>query len=98
MAIDFDFETSEITSKLKQVEGYLDCEKIIVHNIKKQLEYGNNDENIVLYLTKLSTWLGGKITTNHINTNCTNYRYAAGFIDMLLEMIDWKRWMKSIDE
>ena len=37
MAIDFDSETIEITNKLKQVEGYLDCEKIIVHNIKNRL-------------------------------------------------------------
>lgn len=29
MPIYFDSETKEITSKLKQVGGYLDCEKII---------------------------------------------------------------------
>ncbi len=93
MTIDFDAETNEITSKLKQVEGYLDCEKIIVHNIQKQLQNGNNDENIVLYLKKLSTWFENKIAANQPNADCTNYRYASGFVDTpfknaLLEKLD----------
>jgi hypothetical protein len=97
MTIDFDAETIEITSKLKQVDGYLDCEKIIVHNIQKQLQNGNNDENIVLYLKKLSTWFETKIAANQTNADCTNYRYASGFVDTLLKMPYWKSWMKTID-
>ena len=97
MTINFDIETSEITSKLKQVEGYLDCEKIIVQNIRKQLQNGNNDENIILYLKKLLTWFENKIAVNQINSDCTNYRYAAGFVDTLLKMPYWKSWMKTID-
>ena len=50
MLIDFDCEITEITNKLKKAEAYLDCEKIIIHNIKKQLDNNNNDENIILYL------------------------------------------------
>ena len=97
MTIDFDAETSEITSRLKQVEGYLDCEKVIVENIRKQLQNGNNEENIILYLKKLSTWFKNKITVNQLNTDCTNYRYAAGFVETLLKMPYWSRWMKTID-
>jgi len=40
MVIDFDLEVTEITTNLKQVRGYFDCEKIIIHNIKKQLNKG----------------------------------------------------------
>lgn len=97
MLIEFDIETIEITGKLKLVEGYLDCEKVIVQNIRKQLQKGNNDENILLYLKKLSTWLEKKITTDKLNSDCTNYRYAAGFVDTLLRIPYWKSWMKAID-
>lgn len=94
MSIDFDLEIIEITNKLKQVEGYLDCEIIIIHNIKKQLDNGFNDEKIIVYLKKLSAWFDKKIEFNQGNADCTNYRYAAGFTDALLKMPYWKRWMK----
>ena len=97
MTINFDVETSEINSHLKQVEGYLDCEKVIVQNINKQLKNGKTDENIILYLKKLSTWCENKIAANQNNSDCTNYRYAAGFVDILFKMPDWKSWMKTID-
>jgi len=54
MSIDFDLETIEIANKLKQVEGYLDCEKIIIHNIKKQLDKGIAEEKIMVYIVSLS--------------------------------------------
>ena len=97
MPIDFDTETFEISNKLSQVEGYLDCEKIIVQSINKQLENGNKDENIILYLKKISTCLRRKIATNQLNLKCTNYRYAVGFIDTLLKIPYWKNWMKTIE-
>jgi hypothetical protein len=98
MTIDFGAETSEINSKLKQVEGYLDCEMVIVQNIHKQLQNGNNDENIILYLKKLSAWFENRIKVSQPNTDCTNYRYAAGFVDTLLKMPYWKSWMKTMDK
>ena len=97
MIIDFDSEIIEITGKLKQVEGYLDCEKIIIHNIKKQLDNGCDDENIIVYLKKLSAFFDKKIQINQHDADCTNYRYAAGFVDTLLKMPYWKSWMKTID-
>jgi len=97
MAIDFDIETIEVDNKLKQVEGYLDCEKIIISNIKKQLDKGLDDEKIIVYLKKLSAFLYKKIESNQGNTDCSNYRYAAGFVDTLLKMPYWKSWMNTID-
>lgn len=95
MPIDFDSEIAEIGGKLRQVEGYLDCEKIIVRNIIKQLVNGKNDENIIVYLKKLHTWFNKKIATNQHNADCTNYRYAAGFVDILLRMPQWKSWTST---
>jgi len=97
MTIDFDSEAIEITNKLKQVKGYLDCEKIIIRNVQKQLLNGSNDENVILYLRKLSAWFENEITLVQFNADCTNYRYAAGFIDTLLKMSYWKNWIRTID-
>ena len=97
MSIDFDLETIEITDNLKQVEGYLDCEKIIIHNIKKQLEKSFDEENIIGYLKKLSVFLNKKIDANQGKADCSNYRYAAGLVETLLKMPYWKSWMKTID-
>lgn len=97
MTINFDIEMNEIADQLKGVEGYLDCEKIIIHNIKKHLSKGNTDENIIAFLRKQSAWFVKKITTNH-NDDCTNYRFAGGFVDTLLKMPHWKNWMTTIDK
>ena len=97
MAIDFNMETIEIDNNLKQVEGYLDCEKIIISNIKKQLDKDLDDEKIIAYLKKLSVFLSKRIESNQANADCRNYRYAAGFVDTLLKMPYWKSWMKTID-
>jgi len=97
MAIDFDGEMTEIAGKLKQVVGYLDCEKIIVNNIRKQLQNGNNDENIILYLKKLSACFDKTVETNKHDANCTNYRFASGFVDTLLRRPYWKSWMNTFE-
>jgi len=97
MSIDFDLETIEIVNKLKQIVGYLDCEKIIIHNIKKQLDKGFDDENIIVYLKKLSAFLNNKIESTQGNADCSNYRYAAAFVETLLKMPYWRSWMKTID-
>lgn len=97
MPINLESEITEIAGKLKHAEGYLDCEKIIVHNIRKQLEKGNTDENIIVYLKKLSAWFEKKIESNPHDADCTNYRYAVGFVDTLLKMPYWRSWMKSND-
>lgn len=97
MSFDFDRETIEIDHKLKRAEGYLDCEKIIIHNIKKQLDNGLDDEKIIVYLKRLSAWVYEKIEANKGNVDGSNYRYAAGFVETLLKMPYWRSWMKSID-
>jgi len=37
MIINFEFEIKEIIAGIKQADGYLDCENIIIHNIKKHV-------------------------------------------------------------
>ena len=98
MSIVFYVDAIEITNKLKQAQGQQDAEKIIVNKINKMILEGKNDEAIILYLKKLLAWLENKIAANQFNTERTNYRHAAGFIDILLKMPNRKRWKKIIDE
>ena len=50
MGIDFDYEVSEMTPDLQQAEGYLECEKIIVNNVRKHDTRGLDDKVITNYL------------------------------------------------
>lgn len=97
MSIDFESEIAEIASKLKPVEGYLNCEKIIVRNIQKQLLTGKNDEKIITYLKDLSAWFNKQMNARQHTDEYINYMYASGFIDTLLKMSYWKNWVKTID-
>ena len=40
MGIDFDYEVSEMTPHLQQAEGYLECEKVIVNNVRNHVIRG----------------------------------------------------------
>lgn len=97
MPINFDHEINEITENLKKVEGYLECEKIIIHNLKKLLDQGFDEESIKYYLTQLSKYLENRIEHEQNNIDCTNYRYATSFVNTLLKMPFWKSWMQTID-
>ena len=37
MKIDFNYEISEMTPDLQQAEGHLECEKVIVNNVRKHI-------------------------------------------------------------
>ena len=96
MGIDFDYEVSEMTPHLQQAEGYLECEKVIVNNVRKHVIRGLDDKVITNYLAKLSTYFKDRIKTLQHTGNCTNYRYVEGFINMLIKMPYWRIWIKTI--
>ena len=97
MGIDFDYEVSEMTPDLQQAEGYLECEKIIVNNVRKHDTRGLDDKVITNYLEKLSTYFKDRIKTLQNTSDCTNYRYVEGFINTLIKMPYWRSWIKTID-
>ena len=95
--MNFTSETKQIADDLKQVNGYLACEKIIIYNIIKHFEFGLDDANIENYLKELVTHLefmieAGKETNFHIN-----YRFATGFINTLLRVPAWRKWVNTIE-
>lgn len=97
MGIDFDYEVSETTPDLQKAEGYLECEKVIVNNVKNHVIMGSDDKVITIYPEKLSTYFKDRIKISQNTSDCTNYRYVEGFINTLIKMPYWRRWIKTID-
>src|SRR5690349_16805324 len=97
MSIDFGAEANEITGKLKEAQGYLACEKVVISHIKKHLENGGTEESIILYLKKLSMYLDERMSISPVSPDRINYRYATGFVTTLLKMPHWERWIKKQD-
>jgi hypothetical protein len=81
VAIDVDLEIIEIIRKLEQEKGYLDCNRIVIQNIKKQLNEGFDDEKIIMYLKKLYVYFDKKIEANQSTADFSNYRYVCGFVE-----------------
>ena len=95
MAIDFDYEINEMSPGLKVAEGYLECEQIIIHNIRKHLKKNIGDTSILIFLKKLSGYFNDRITETQNTSDCTNYRYVEGFVNTLIKMPYWKTWIQT---
>ena len=97
MPIDFYTGAIEVTNSLKKANSQPDCERIIVGKIKELVLDRKNDEQINLYLKRLSTWLENKMAANRLHGECANFRQAVGIIDTILKMRSRKTWTKTID-
>lgn len=95
MIIDFEHEKEEVFSRLKGAADYLDCEKVIIYNIRKQLVNGFSDSVIESYLKKLLQYFKDLIGKNKDTLDCANYRYAAGFVNTLIATPYWHSWIKT---
>jgi len=97
LSIELDNDLYEITQEIKHTDGFLDCEKIIIKNIREQFENGMNEKHVENYLIKLRVQMESRIELNKNTINCTNYRYAAGFINTLLKIPFLRNWLKTIN-
>lgn len=95
MKIDFEVELSELTTELKTTDGYLDCEHIIVSNVKKQIKKNVAIPDIENYLKNLQSYFEEKMVINNGHMDSINFRYAAGFLSTLIETPYWQSWMKT---
>jgi hypothetical protein len=96
MIIDVHTETQEITGQLKRVEGYPDCERIVIANIKKHLERGFDEVCIKFYLDRLAVAFEKQIAVSHNDPTHANYMYAAGVVNILLKTARWKTILTTI--
>ncbi|AXY73871.1 hypothetical protein D3H65_07700 [Paraflavitalea soli] len=94
--MDMDHEISTVTESLRYVSGYLDCEKIIIRNIRKHLENGIDESNIENYLKALIGYLERSTETGEDANKQMNHRFVIGFIYTLLRTSSWRSWVQSI--
>jgi hypothetical protein len=97
MPIDFQSETKELINNLNGIAGYLDCEKILLHNIRKHIANGVDDTIIIDFLKQARDDFDGMIKDNQSKSDCTNFRFASGFIDVFLKIPNWKAWIRTIN-
>ena len=97
MKIDFDYEVSELTRYLKSADGYLDCEKIVLANTKRQLYNRIAIHTIESYLKELQKYFEDKSVVNKGNEESVNYKYAAGFLNTINNTPYWHSWGKTTD-
>ncbi len=91
----FENETMEINIDLKKALGYLDCEQIIIYNLRKHVNNKVANYNLEKYIKKLLHYFEDKQVINRGNDQCTNYKYAAGFIATIIATPYWQGCLKA---
>jgi Ni,Fe-hydrogenase III component G len=95
--MDLAIEKEQLREALKHISGYVDCEKIIVRQIRKQVEKGFADAVIESNLKSLASHLEATIEACEDANVQMNYRYVIGFVNTLLRAPSWKNWMQTIE-
>ena len=95
MAINIDKELNEMIASLKPAEGYLDCEKVIIVNIKKHLANKVAVPDLEDYLKKLMQHFENLVAENENFDDNINYRYASQFLNTLITTPYWKSWIHA---
>lgn len=90
----FENETKDILYDLNNANGYLDCENVIIYNLKKHVINGVPIPDIDNYLKKLLTYMQDKTVINKGNKEWINYQYAAGFLNTIVSTPNWHSWIK----
>lgn len=96
MKIDFEYEINVIEPQLKLAKGYLECEKIIINNIRKHTIKEFDDDSIAEFLKKLLSYFATKVEATKQTNDCINYRYAKSFVNTLVATPYWRSWIKTI--
>jgi len=97
MKINIDHELSELAADITSANGYLECERVIINQIRKHLINGFPEDNIAEYLNAFLKYLNKKITDTEQTGNCINYRYARGFVNSLITTPYWRSWIQSVN-
>ena len=95
MAINIDKELNEIIANLKPAEGYLDCEKVIIINLKKHLANNISVAEIDSYLKNLMQHFETIVAENENFDENINYRYTTQYLNTLIATPYWKSWIQK---
>lgn len=93
--INFELESKQISSGLKNAEDYLGCEHIIIDNIKKKLVAGVEINAVAGFLLKLQNYIEDTTGKNPNDDSNTNFRYATGILKTLNTTPYWQSWIKA---
>jgi hypothetical protein len=96
MKIDMETETKEITPDLQVASSYLECEKVILVNVRKQIERGYDDNSIKDFLKRLYVFFEEKSRYSKQSKEVIHYSYANGIINTLLKTTYWRSWIGCI--
>lgn len=96
MKIDFEYEINVLEPQLKSATGYLECERVIINNIRKHTKKGVDDDSIADFLKNLLKYFIEKIEATKQTNDCINYRYAKSFVNTLVTTPYWRSWIKTI--
>lgn len=91
----FDIETKAMLIELKNANGYLDCENIILKSLGKLENSEVPIISIKSYLKQLLKYIEDKSVINRGNADCENYTYAAGFLRSIIATPYFVRWIKN---
>ena len=95
MQNDFEIEAKEITNELKLATDYLDCEKVVLHHLKKQVKKGLTDSAVEAFMKKLLGYFEARIKATQNRADCVNERYESGFLNTLISTPYWHIWIKA---
>ncbi len=95
--INFEIESLKVADKLKQVSGYLECENVVIRNIKQLVVAGNGVPNIEVYLKKLLSYFENQMGQNTNYKDSINYLHAATFVRTLITTPYWHSWISTIE-
>jgi len=95
MTNDFEMEAKEITNELKLATDYLDCEKVLLHHLKKKVKKGVTDSSVEAFMKKLLSHFEARIKATQNRVDCVNDRYASGFLNTLISTPYWHIWIRT---
>ena len=98
MRIDFKNELTELNGELKRAESYLDCETIVLCNIKKHIVKGINIPAINRYMKNLLVYFEDGRVIYKGTMVAVNYKYAAAFLNTIIATPQWYDWIKTANE
>ncbi len=87
---------SSITTQLEVANDYLDSERIIVKDIKKEMNAGTPIPSIRDYLQKLSAHMSSRLSKTSKPSVQANYKYAIACIKTLVTTPYWHSWIKEL--
>jgi hypothetical protein len=95
MKIEFEKESAEIIANLKYAGYHLDCERVILYNIKKLFEMGLSEQMITGYMEKLFLILENLSKSTEDVLERFNYKHSAHFLNSLQSTPYWRNWIKA---